>query len=106
MTQSSRQEQHRSRAVRGDLIPHRSPKAAASGWKRVDPHCRQVTVALGLGLLFPVRRRYGLESWMLKATDRPGTATIPYNPIDEITSPPRLVVKALRITWSMFSDSK
>ena len=68
----SRQEQRRSRAVRGDLIPHQSSKAAASGRKRVDPHCRQVTVALDLGLLFQVRRRYGLESWMLKSNPPSG----------------------------------
>ena len=36
----------------------------------------------------------------------PGTATIPYKSFDDITSPPCLVVIALRITWSMFSDSK
>ena len=104
MTQSSRQEQHRSRAVRGDLIPHRSPKAAASGWKRVVPHCRQV--ALDLALLFPVKRRNGLESWMLKVTARPDTATMPYKSFDDITSPPARVVKAARIAWSIFSDSK
>jgi len=43
---------------------------------------------------------------MLKVTNRPVTATIPYNPSVDITSPPRLVVNALRITWSTVSDSK
>ena len=31
-----------------------------------------------------------LESWMLKATNRPGTATISYNSLDDITTPPAL----------------
>ena len=71
---------------------------------------RVIRLSTGLrGCGAPQRRWFvgtELESCMLKVTNRPVTATIPYNASVDITSPPRLVVNALRITWSTVSDSK
>ena len=54
-------------------------------------------MAIDLGLLFPVRGKNGLESWMLKSNRPSRMASFPYEPFVDVTSPPRLVVRAARI---------